>query len=98
MVENADVESLSSEALQSYIERSGRKLKIESKEFFNELLAKGLLVRPNDSNLLIPSGDGICVLVKVRDKFPQASVKAKVEYGTGEIDTQSFDDALVLNC
>jgi ATP-dependent DNA helicase RecG len=97
MVENADVESLSSEALQSYIERSGKKLKIESKEFFNELLAKGLLVRPNDSNLLIPSGDGILLFGKSpRDKFPQASVKAKVEYGTGEIDTQSFDDALVL--
>lgn len=33
---------------------------------------------------------------KPRLKFPQSSVKAKVAYGDGKTDVQSFDDALVL--
>ncbi len=97
IVDNADTDNLSHLALQSYIERSGKPLKLETKELFRDLLDKGLLVKPVGSDILVPSGDGILLFGKSpRDKFPQASVKAKVDYGTGNIDTQSFDDALVL--
>jgi len=45
-----------------------------------------------------PTGDCILLFGKnPRDKFPQASVKAKVDYGGGqEPDAESFDDPLVL--
>ena len=42
-----------------------------------------------------PTGDCICCLVKIHDKFPQASVKAKVDYGGGQ-EPDADDDALVL--
>jgi ATP-dependent DNA helicase RecG len=97
IVENADINSLSPEALKSYIDRTGKKFTPDSKELFIDLLGKNLLIKSIDSGVLIPSGDGILLFGKSpRDKFPQASVKAKVDFGSGEIDNQSFDDALVL--
>lgn len=84
IVDNADVDNLSPVALQLYIDRSGKPLKLESKELFRDLLDKSLLIKPVGSDVLIPSGDGILLFGKSpRDKFPQASVKAKVDYGTG---------------
>jgi len=97
IAEHADVDSLSSEALAAYIERSGKKYPSGSKELYRDLMQKGLLIQPGDAPTLIPSGDAILLFGKnPRDQFPQAAVKAKVDYGTGDIDTQSFDDALVL--
>ncbi|MEI7527010.1 MAG: ATP-binding protein [Mariniphaga sp.] len=97
VVENADVNSLSPNALKSYIDRSDKSLTLGSKELFRDLLDKNILIQPTGLDILVPSGDGILLFGKSpRDKFPQSSVKAKVDYGTGEIDVQSFDDALVL--
>jgi len=93
--EHTDIESLSKEALQLYIDKTGGKLKFNSSKFLQEL--KQLELLDTDNNNYIPTGNAILLFGKnPRLKFQQASVKAKVNYGNGEIDVQSFDDALVF--
>jgi len=45
----------------------------------------------------LPTGNAILLFgKKPRNKFPQAAVKAKVQYPVGKTGTATFDDALVL--
>jgi ATP-dependent DNA helicase RecG len=94
---NTDFSDLSKVALQKFIDESGSKLKLGSVALTKELLQMELLEKNNKSGKIIPTGNAILLFgEKPRLKFPQSSVKAKVSYGDGKTDVQSFDDALVL--
>jgi ATP-dependent DNA helicase RecG len=98
IVKNADINSLSKEALELYISKTKKKFAFNSDDLKNDLINKDLLEIDEKSGEIRPTGD--CILLfgqNPRDKFPQASVKAKVDYGGGqEPDAESFDDALIL--
>lgn len=94
---NADINSLSGEALQLYIERTKIGYSSGSKDLLIDLYKKDLFKKLGKSDVLIPTGNCILLFGKSpRDKFPQAAVKAKVDYGNGEVDVESFNDAIVL--
>lgn len=97
-VQNADINALSKEALELYIAKTRKTFAYNSEELKNDLLSKGLLIVDEKSGMVMPTGD--CILLfgdSPRDKFPQAAVKAKVDYGGGQKpDAESFDDPLVL--
>ena len=49
------------------------------------------------TNTYLPTGNAILLFGKrPRNKFPQAAVKAKVDYGNGKIGAETFDDPLTL--
>lgn len=96
-VKNADITSLSKDALQLYITKAKKNYSYDSEELRSDLIYKNLLEKDSKTNDFRPTGNCILLFGKnPRDKFPQASVKAKVNYGTGEPDAESFDDAMVL--
>ena len=97
-VKNANIESLSKEALELYITKTKKKFSYNPNDLKDDLVNKELLEVDEKTGEIRPTGDCILLFAKdPRDKFPQASVKAKVDYGGGgEPDTESFDDALVL--
>jgi ATP-dependent DNA helicase RecG len=97
-LKNADINSLSKEALELYISKTKKKFTYNSNDLKNDLINKELLEVDEKTGELRPTGDCILLFGKTpRDNFPQASVKAKVDYGgEQEQDTESFDDALVL--
>ena len=98
VIKNTDISFLSKDALELYISRTKRTFAYDSADLKNDLISKGLLEVDEKTGQARPTGD--CILLfgrNPRDKFPQASVKAKVDYGGGqEPDAESFDDALVL--
>ena len=92
-----NINSLSIIALQKFITESKRNYEPKSKEFLQELKEMELLEFDEKTKTYIPTGNAILLFGKnPRNKFPQASVKAKVHYGDGEIGTETFKDALVL--
>ncbi len=97
-IKNTDINSLSKDALELYIFKSKKKYTYDSDDLKNDLINKDLLEVDEKSGQVRPTGD--CILLfgdNPRDKFPQAAVKAKVDYGGDEKpDAESFDDALVL--
>jgi len=98
IVKNADVTSLSKDALETYISKTNKEYSFDSDELLNDLLSKDLLEIDSKPGVVRPTGNCILLFGKnPRDKYPQAAVKAKVDYGDGgEPDTESFDDAIVL--
>lgn len=97
-VKNADISSLSVEALQLYINKTKKTYTYNSDELRNDLIEKNLLEIDEKTKVVRPTGNCILLFGKnPRDKFPQAAVKAKVDYGNGqEPDTESFNEAIVL--
>jgi ATP-dependent DNA helicase RecG len=97
-IKNSDIGFLSKDALELYISRTRRKFAYDSDDLKHDLISKDLLEAGEKTGEARPTGDCILLFGKnPRDKFPQASVKAKVDYGGGqEPDAESFDDALVL--
>ena len=97
-IDNADINSLSKEALELYISKTKKNFTVDSDDLKNDLISKGLFESDEKTGVLRPTGDCLLLFGKnPRDKFPQASVKAKVDYGKSEeSDAESFDDALVL--
>lgn len=97
-IKNTDTGFLSKEALELYISRTKRTFAYDSDDLKRDLISKDLLEVDEKTGETKPTGDCILLFGKhPRDKFPQASVKAKVDYGAGqEPDAESFDDALVL--
>mgnify|MGYP002345008951 FL=1 len=92
-----DLKNLSPIALEKFIKESNRDYKADSIELMQELKEMELLEFDKDSNIYLPTGNAILLFgKKPRNKFPQAAVKAKVNYGDGRIGTETFDDALVL--
>jgi len=98
VVNNANVNSLSKDALELYISRTKNTYAHDSVDLKNDLISKALLEVDEKSGEVKPTGDCVILFGKnPRDKFPQAAVKAKVDYGGDQKpDTESFDDALVL--
>lgn len=95
--EKTNFDDLSEVALQLFIDKSKSTLKLNSPKFNAELLQMELIEYDEKTKSNIPTGNAILLFGKQpRLKFPQAAVKAKVDYGNGETDVQSFDDALVL--
>ncbi len=89
--------SLSYEAFIKFLAESKRSYEPKSEEFLQELKEMELLEFDKESNTYLPSGNAILLFGKnPRNKFPQASVKAKVHYGDGNTGTETFKDALVL--
>ncbi|MBV5342967.1 hypothetical protein JZU68_04950, partial [bacterium] len=83
--------------LQKFITESKRDFTPKSNEFLQELKEMDLLEYDTKSETFIPTGNAILLFGKnPRNKFPQAAIKAKVNYGDGEIGAETFDDALVL--
>jgi len=73
---HTDIDSLSDEALQKFIDRSKLDLSIKSQEFHRELLENDLL-HMGPKNTLLPTGNAILLFGKnPRNKFHQAAVKA----------------------
>jgi len=97
-VKNTDISFLSKDALELYISKTGREFAYDSDDLKNDLISKDFLEVDEKTGEARPTGDCILLFGKnPRDKFPQASVKAKVDYGGGqEPDAESFDDPLVL--
>jgi ATP-dependent DNA helicase RecG len=96
IAENTNLDSLSKEALTKFLIDSGSEYTYNSPEFIDELLQMNLIEQAEDGEY-IPTGNAILLFgKKPRLKFEQASVKAKVDYGNGDIGTDSFDDALIL--
>jgi ATP-dependent DNA helicase RecG len=97
-IKNTNLSSLSKDALELYIAKTSKKFAYDSDDLKKDLINKDLLQVNEKTGEVSPTGD--CILLfgeNPRDKYPQASVKAKVNYGNSEEpDTESFDDALVL--
>jgi ATP-dependent DNA helicase RecG len=92
-----NMDSLSDEALQKFITESGRNYSPKSEEFLQELKEMDLLEYNEKTKTYLPTGNAILLFGKnPRNKFPQAAVKAKVQYPDGKTGTATFDDALVL--
>ena len=92
---HTDLDNLSKKALNIYLKETNSNYNIESEGFYSEL--KQLELLEKDNNNYIPTGNAILLFgEKPRLKFQQSSVKAKVDYGDGNIDVQSFDDAIIL--
>jgi len=96
-VPETNLSSLSTIALQKFITESKRNYKPDSNEFLQELKEMELLEFDKSSSSYLPAGNAILLFGNnPRNKFPQAAIKAKVNYGDGETGTETFNDALVL--
>lgn len=92
-----NMNSLSEEALQKFLTESGRRWKPNSDLFLQELKEMELLEYDEKTNNYLPTGNAILLFGKrPRNKFPQAAVKAKVDFGNGEFGAETFDDPLAL--
>jgi len=96
-VPNADFGQLSAEALQKFIVEAKLNFKIEQPEFQQYLSEIGLLEEDPAANVFRPTGMAILLFgMNPRNKFPQAVLKAHVDYGNKKIEVQDFDQPLVL--
>ncbi len=87
------------EAIRSYIQKSKRKIKPFSDEFWNHFEDIGMVknIHTNGKITHQPTGFGILLFGKEpRDLFPQSVIKAKVTYGSGKPSLEEFDLPLVL--
>lgn len=92
-----NLDNLSDIALQKFLTESKRNFKPKSEKFLQELMEMDLLEYDKKSKTYLPTGNAILLFGKTpRNKFPQASIKAKVSYGDGKTGAETFDDALVL--
>ncbi len=96
---DTNMNSLSQEALQKFLTESGNsRWKPNSAKFLQELKEMELLEYDEKTKNYLPTGNAILLFGKSpRNKFPQAAVKAKVDFGNGaDSSAVTFDDPLVL--
>jgi ATP-dependent DNA helicase RecG len=92
-----NMNSLSKEALQKFLTKSGRRWKPNSDIVLQELKEMELLEYNEKTNKYLPTGNAILLFGEnPRYKFPQAAVKAKVDFGNGKFGAETFDDPLTL--
>ena len=92
-----NLSNLSETALQKFIIESKRRYKPNAAKFLQELKEMDLLEYNPKTKTYLPTGNAILLFGKnPRNKFPQAGLKAKVQYADGKIGAETFDDALVL--
>jgi len=94
---STNLDSLSDIALQKFITESKRNYEPKSDEFLQELKEMELLEFNEKTRTYLPTGNSILLFGKTpRNKFPQAAIKAKVNFGDGKTGAETFNDALVL--
>lgn len=94
---STNIDSLSDIALQKFIVESNRNYEPKSDEFLQELKEMDLLEYNEKTKTYLPTGNSILLFGKnPRNKFPQAAIKAKVNFEDGQTGAETFDDALVL--
>lgn len=92
-----NLDSLSDIALQKFLTASKRNFKPKSDDFLQELKEMELLEYNEKLKTYLPTGNAILLFGKSpRNKFPQAAVKAKVQFGDGKTGAETFNNALVL--
>ncbi|HRH40679.1 MAG TPA: ATP-binding protein [Pyrinomonadaceae bacterium] len=96
-ISDADFSQFSTEALQKFLDESGLDYTINETEFQSFLTQIGAMEFDEKEKIFRPTGLGILLFGKnPRARFPNASLKAFVQYGNNKIEPQSFDQALVL--
>ncbi len=92
-----NLDSLSEVGIQKFLTESKRNCQPKSEAFLQELNEMDLLQYNEKAKTYLPTGNAILLFGKSpRNKFPQAGLKAKVQYADGKIGAETFDDALVL--
>jgi ATP-dependent DNA helicase RecG len=96
-VANADYTQLSAEALQKFITDAKLSYSIDQIEFQQYLSEFGALEWDPKAEGYRPTGTGILLFgINPRARFPQAVLKAQVNYGSDKIELKDFDQPLVL--
>jgi len=96
-VVGTDKRVFSDQALNAFIQNAGRDYEPGSEEHLQEMKEMGLLEFDNESQSYIPTGNAVLLFGKnPRHRFPQACVKARVNFGDGNTDVETFDAPLVL--
>jgi ATP-dependent DNA helicase RecG len=96
-IPEANMASLSEIALEKFITSTKRNFKVDSEEFLHELREMELLEFDETTGKYHPTGNAVLLFGKnPRNVFQQAAVKAKADLGNGEVDSESFNDPLVL--
>lgn len=96
-VATADFSRFSTEALQKFLAESNLEYTIDEPEFQAFLTEIGAMEFDETNKIYRPTGLGILLFGNnPRAIFPNASLKAFVQYGGNKIEPQSFDQALVL--
>jgi ATP-dependent DNA helicase RecG len=95
---NVDISSLSDDALQLYITKTGNTFSLGSEELYEDLLNKDLVEQDPETKKLIPNGNSILLFGEnPSDKYLGAVLKVKADYGDGgKPETETYDKALVL--
>lgn len=89
------LEDLSGEALEQYGIRTNLKGAVGSVSFYRRLTLQGILV--HKGRKFIPTGLGLLLFGKEpSDFFPQAGLKATIEYPNGEHEIQDFNGPMIL--
>jgi len=93
----ADYSKFSEEALQKFVAEAGLDVEPDSKDFQSFLADIGAMKFDENVNVYRPTGIGILLFGdNPRAKFPNASLKAFVEYGGNRTEARSFDQPIVL--
>lgn len=96
-VAGTDLASFSTLALQRFVERSKIGLTLGDDDFLRFLADIGVMSLDRESNTFRPTGVGILLFGKnPRQVFPNAAFKASADFGNDQVESRSFDDALVL--
>ena len=95
---NVNLLSLSNEALQLYITKSGQKYDVGSDEMYQDFVDKALLEEDPKTKKLVPTGNCILLFGETpSNKYTGAVVKVKADFGVGiDPSTDTFDKPLVL--
>ena len=97
VVPNSRMETLSPEALQHYITKSGRNIEVNSLELYELLEKQELIIHDGLPDNYAPTGQAILLFGSNPELlFPQAVVKAEFRQGTGDLRIRDFSGPLVL--
>jgi len=90
-------EDFSDEALTKFIKESGKDFKLTSEKFKQFLWNSGAVDFNEETNTYKPSQIGYVLFGKdPRSVYPQAVLKASINYGDDHVESQDFDQPLVL--
>lgn len=96
-ISSFDISKFSEEALDKFIEETGLTYKVTDMDFHEHLADFGALEFDEKGETFRPTGYGILLFGKdPRSKYPQAVLKAHVEYGTGNVESMDFEGPLVM--
>ena len=96
-IPNFDFSKFSDTALQKFIDEAVLPYQINDQAFFEYLCDFGAMEWLGENGKFKPTGFGILLFGKnPRSKFPQAVLKAHVNYDGNKTETRDFDQALVL--